>query len=81
APTAAVQSTPVAEAVAAPAPAVAAPASVAPEPVPASTGDDLLDLGAHAAMPAPAGKPGWRDRLRNSGFARSFGGLFSRNPR
>lgn len=67
APTAAVQSTPVAEAVAA--------------PVPASTGDDLLDLGAHAAMPAPAGKPGWRDRLRNSGFARSFGGLFSRNPR
>ena len=67
APTAAVQSTPVAEAVAA--------------PVPTSTGDDLLDLGAHAAMPAPAGKPGWRDRLRNSGFARSFGGLFSRNPR
>ncbi|TXH70958.1 MAG: signal recognition particle-docking protein FtsY, partial [Lysobacteraceae bacterium] len=31
--------------------------------------------------PAPAGKSGWRDRLRNSGFARSFSGLFSRNPR
>ena len=30
---------------------------------------------------APAGKPGWRDRLRNSMFARSFGGLFSRNPK
>ena len=34
------------------------------------------------AEPAPAapGKPGWRERLRGSGFARSFGGLFSRNP-
>ncbi len=30
--------------------------------------------------PAAPGKPGWRDRLRGSGFARSFGGLFSRNP-
>jgi len=34
-----------------------------------------------AAGPAPAGKPGWRERLRNSAFARSFGGLFSGNPR
>ena len=33
------------------------------------------------AAPAAPGKPGWRDRLRNSGFARSFGGLFSRNPK
>jgi signal recognition particle-docking protein FtsY len=33
------------------------------------------------APPAPAGKPGWRERLRNSVFARSFGGLFSRNPK
>jgi len=33
------------------------------------------------APPAPAGKPGWRERLRNSGFARSFGSLFSRNPK
>ncbi|MDR1075160.1 MAG: signal recognition particle-docking protein FtsY [Xanthomonadaceae bacterium] len=31
--------------------------------------------------PAPTGKPGWRERLRNSAFTRSFGGLFSRNPR
>ncbi|MCU1086441.1 signal recognition particle-docking protein FtsY [Stenotrophomonas maltophilia] len=33
------------------------------------------------APPAPAGKPGWRERLRNSVIARSFGGLFSRNPK
>ena len=33
------------------------------------------------AAPAAAGKPGWRDRLRNSSFTRSFGGLFSRNPK
>ena len=33
--------------------------------------------------PAPAtpGKPGWRERLRGSGFARGLGGLFSRNPK
>ncbi len=44
-----------------------APASVevAPDPVPA----------------AAPGKPGWRERLRNSAFARTFGGLFSGNPR
>ncbi|WP_408953088.1 signal recognition particle-docking protein FtsY [Lysobacter sp. Hz 25] len=30
---------------------------------------------------AAAGKSGWRERLRGSVFARSFGGLFSRNPR
>ncbi|HVJ39076.1 MAG TPA: signal recognition particle-docking protein FtsY [Stenotrophomonas sp.] len=53
-----------------------------PEPAPAAgTADDMTDLGAHAAVPAAAGKSGWRDRLRNSSFARSFGGLFSRNPR
>ena len=33
------------------------------------------------AAPAAAGPGGWRDRLRGSGFARSFGGLFSRNPK
>ena len=33
-------------------------------------------------MPAaPPGKSGWRERLRGTGFARSFGGLFSRNPK
>lgn len=34
-----------------------------------------------AAPAAAPGKPGWRERLRNSAFARSFGGLFSRNPK
>ncbi|MFZ5635169.1 MAG: signal recognition particle-docking protein FtsY [Pseudomonadota bacterium] len=34
-----------------------------------------------SAPAAPAGKPGWRERLRNSAFARTFGGLFSGNPR
>ena len=61
------------------------------EPVAAITGQDEAlaavpesDAGlipANAAPAAPAGKTGWRDRLRNSAFARSFGGLFSRNPR
>ena len=34
-----------------------------------------------AAAPAAPGRPGWRERLRGSGFARSLGGLFSRNPK
>ncbi len=33
------------------------------------------------APPAAPGKTGWRDRLRGSAFARSFGGLFSRHPK
>jgi len=31
--------------------------------------------------PAPIGKAGWRERLRGSGFARSIGSLFARNPK
>ncbi|PPT96770.1 signal recognition particle-docking protein FtsY [Xanthomonas arboricola pv. arracaciae] len=63
----------------------AAPGGVAPAvlsaPVPASSDNDSI-VGQRDALPAaPAGKPGWRDRLRNSSFARSFGGLFSRNPK
>ncbi|WP_028918634.1 signal recognition particle-docking protein FtsY [Pseudoxanthomonas suwonensis] len=42
---------------------------------------NIADAEAAIAPPAPAGKPGWRERLRNSVFARSFGGLFSRNPK
>jgi fused signal recognition particle receptor len=42
------------------------------EPSPAST---------ETAPPAPPGKPGWRERLRGSGFARGLGSLFSRNPK
>jgi len=74
--------------VSAPAPAVGAPpavtpvapvAPVAPAPVTPTlvterpTSQDMA--------PAAAGKSGWRERLRNSVIARSFGGLFSRNPK
>lgn len=41
---------------------------------------DILEPGDTTAPAAP-GKLGWRDRLRNSVIARSFGGLFSRNPK
>ncbi|MGW8339992.1 cell division protein FtsY [Xanthomonas axonopodis pv. khayae] len=61
------------------APTVTAPAIIS-APLP-STQDDSI-VGQREALPAaPAGKPGWRERLRNSTFARSFGGLFSRNPK
>lgn len=55
------------------------PAAMSP-PVAASAAD--ADLVRSDALPAaPAGKPGWRERLRNSSFARSVGSLFSRNPK
>ncbi|QHG87205.1 MULTISPECIES: signal recognition particle-docking protein FtsY [Xanthomonas] len=61
-------------------PVVTAPAIVS-SPAPATQDSDSI-VGRHDALPAaPAGKPGWRERLRNSSFARSFGGLFSRNPK
>ena len=59
-----------------PAPSLAPAASPASDAAPATP--------AHEAEPVPAaapGKAGWRDKLRGSAFARSFGGLFSRNPR
>ncbi|KOQ74958.1 cell division protein FtsY [Stenotrophomonas maltophilia] len=60
--------------------AVLAPlAPVVPAAEPAAPAADLPAL--VDAPPAPAGKPGWRERLRNSFIARSFGGLFSRNPK
>ncbi|PPU91661.1 signal recognition particle-docking protein FtsY [Xanthomonas albilineans] len=46
----------------------------------AATADDGL-VRSDALPAAPAGKPGWRERLRNSSFARSVGSLFSRNPK
>jgi fused signal recognition particle receptor len=64
-----------------------APAAEVDAPVAAPRADDIAlapaaDVPAPDATPAAApGKPGWRERLRNSGFARSIGGLFSRNPR
>ncbi len=70
---------PVAPPTAAPAPA---PAPVATETsAPTSADSDAALIPANAAPAAQAGKLGWRDRLRNSTFARSFGGLFSRNPK
>ncbi|WP_115528028.1 MULTISPECIES: signal recognition particle-docking protein FtsY [Xanthomonas] len=61
-------------------PLVTAPVIVS-SPAPATQDSDSI-VGQHDALPAaPAGKPGWRERLRNSTFARSFGGLFSRNPK
>ncbi len=60
--------------------AVLAPlAPVMPVEEPTAPAADLPAL--VDAPPAPAGKPGWRERLRNSVIARSFGGLFSRNPK
>ena len=59
----------------------------APEPVTErpATAEPAVEPAVEPAPtePAPAapGKAGWRDKLRGSAFARSFGGLFSRNPR
>ena len=55
--------------------------------IPATAGNETsaASVPAQAAepviAPAPPGKPGWRERLRGSGFARGLGGLFSRNPK
>ncbi|MBW3550560.1 MAG: signal recognition particle-docking protein FtsY [Proteobacteria bacterium] len=51
-------------------PPSAAAEPTATEPAPEAT-----------AEPATPGKPGWRERLRTSAFARSFGGLFYGNPK
>ncbi|OAX62883.1 signal recognition particle-docking protein FtsY [Xanthomonas graminis] len=63
-----------------PAPA-ATPAAAAPLPDPAAAFAAAFDVRADALPAAAAGKSGWRERLRNSTIARSFGGLFSRNPK
>jgi fused signal recognition particle receptor len=60
------------------------PAAV--EPVPAEIIAAAMEIepevaAAIAEAPAAPGKKGWRDRLRGSAFARSLGGVFSRNPR
>lgn len=60
-----------------------------PEPVPAEVIAAAMDVEPAApavrevteAPAAAPGKKGWRDRLRGSSFARTIGGLFSRNPR
>ena len=70
---------------AAPPPAPAEPAlPVAPEAAnvpPAAIDVAPAPATIDATVPAAPGKQGWRDRLRGSGFARSFGGLFSRHPK
>ena len=59
-----------------------------PLPPPAAAVDRLVVEQPAPERPAPGqppaaapGKPGWRERLRGSGFARGLGGLFSRNPK
>lgn len=70
-----------------PAPAVpaalapAVPAAPAPPPAPAAPIIVTERPSSQDIAPAAAGKSGWRERLRNSVIARSFGGLFSRNPK
>ena len=72
-----------------PAPLVVAEPIAAPLPPPVLVANQITqeaaqpvatDAGEGTAAAAP-GKLGWRDRLRNSVIARSFGGLFSRNPK
>ncbi|KRD80337.1 signal recognition particle-docking protein FtsY [Lysobacter sp. Root983] len=71
-------------------PVAVEPVAAAVEPVPAEVIAAALEVDADVAQavaaepatpPASAGKPGWRERLRGSAFARSLGGLFSRNPK
>ena len=66
---------------------LAAPASFVVEAtptfkaIPDAIPEPATETQAAAIGAATQGKPGWRERLRGSGFARSFGGLFSRNPK
>ncbi|WP_159679683.1 signal recognition particle-docking protein FtsY [Luteimonas sp. 9C] len=70
-------------------PAAASPVAPAPATPPAPPPPAFVDPAAALAdyvfastMPAAApGKSGWRERLGGSTFAKSFGGLFSRNPK
>ncbi|MEB2230331.1 signal recognition particle-docking protein FtsY [Xanthomonas campestris pv. campestris] len=72
---------PAATPLAAYAPVTAAPLVTTPVAAPTQVVQDS-GIDTRDSLPAaPAGKPGWRERLRNSTFARSFGGLFSRNPK
>ena len=58
---------------------VEAPAGIPQAPIESvATAPDPMTGDTPAAAP---GKPGWRERLRNSAFTRSFGSLFSRNPK
>jgi fused signal recognition particle receptor len=68
--------------VAPPAPPLPPVAAPAPALQPATTIEvPSGDFATTEKPAAPAGKLGWRERLRGSVFAKSFGGLFSRNPK
>jgi fused signal recognition particle receptor len=66
------------------APAAATPATQAESDIQHDDAAPVIEIQpavpAHETAAAPGSK-GWRDRLRGTGFARSFGGLFNRNPR
>lgn len=65
-----------------PEPAAAEPSDRQPnDAAEAPAQDAAAAVPASEAPPAAPGKTGWRDRLRGSTFARSFGGLFSRHPK
>ncbi|HJR73171.1 MAG TPA: signal recognition particle-docking protein FtsY [Luteimonas sp.] len=65
-----------------PEPAAAEPSDRQPNEVAEAPAEDVVPaVSATEAAPAAPGKTGWRDRLRGSAFARSFGGLFSRHPK
>src|SRR5687768_7816935 len=68
------------------APGLAGPDGLATTPgtdvVPDAVDPDLKEPEpAVPEAPAAPGRTGWRERLRGSGFARSIGGLFARNPK
>ena len=65
--------------------AAAVPPAPAPSVDPTRTASPDAFIAAMASRPLPApaapGAGGWRERLRGTGFARSLGNVFSRNPR
>lgn len=66
--------------VVAPQPVVPAPAVLPPEPAPIATPAPVSG-GTPIDKPSTPTKAGWRERLRGTAFARTFGGLFQGNPR
>ncbi|MDI1251976.1 signal recognition particle-docking protein FtsY [Thermomonas sp.] len=60
---------------------VVEPVETISEPTPETAHVDEIPVEPAAPPSAPAPVSGWRERLRSSGFARSLGGLFSRNPK
>ena len=61
--------------------AAAAAPTPSPLPSPPQAVERVHDAEADAAPAAPAGKSGWRDRLRRTSAALGLAGLFTRNPR